>query len=80
MPGERIDGPSGSLTLSYRVSPNTEWSLGPGYSYIGGQGGWDGSAGLALRLVKGLWLDGGYWIGQVKHGWSVGLRTDFGGN
>lgn len=77
-PATRIDGPSGSLTLTYRASTNTELSLGPAYSYVGREPGWDVSAGLGLQLFKDIWLDGGYWIGETKDGWSAVLRADFG--
>jgi len=72
---DRLDGPTGYATLSYRVAPRLDFNVGRGYSYLGARPGWDSSAGLGLRVWRELWLDGGYWRGEGADGWNVGLRT-----
>jgi hypothetical protein len=72
---ERMDGPTGSLMLWYEATPRVSFNLARGYSYVGAAPGWDNSAGVGLRLLRELWLDGGYWRGEGAEGWTVGLRT-----
>lgn len=75
---DRSDGATGSLMLWYQPSPRVALSAGRGYSYLGAKPGWDNSAGVGLRLLRGLWLDGGYWRGEDAEGWTAGLRTVIG--
>lgn len=75
---ERYDGPTGSLTLWYQASPRIAFNAGRAYSYVGARPGWDNSAGLGLRLLRELWLDGGYWRGEGAEGWTAALRTTIG--
>lgn len=73
----RSEGPTGSLALWYVPDSRVSFSVGGGYSHLGGIPGWDASAGLGLRLWRQLWLNGGYWRGEGIEGWTAGLSAYF---
>jgi hypothetical protein len=77
-PVQRVHGPSGSLMVSVRPHKWTWLFLGPSYSYVGGVPGWQGTAGLRLRLLRTLWFSTSYWGSEAMDGWNAGLRKDFG--
>lgn len=77
-PVQRVHGPTGSLTLSAQPTSWFAWFVGPSYSYIGRVPGWQGAAGLSLRVLDTVWLNGSYWSAEAVEGWSAGLRKDFG--
>lgn len=79
-PVDRIHGPSGSLTLSVRPHVWTELFIGPSYSYVGREPGWQGTAGVSLKLLHALWFNASYWSGAKKDGFNAGLRSEFGGD
>ena len=73
-PIARSHGPTGSLSVTLRPTSEIAFSLGPAYSYVGGEPAWQGTANLGLKLWPGAWLNLGYWSAQLKDGWSASLR------
>ena len=77
-PVEQAEGVTGSFGLHYGLVRWVDLSLGRSYSFIGGQRGWDASAGLSLLAWRGVWIDTSYWIADSIEGWTAGLRVRFG--
>lgn len=76
----RDEGVSASIGLRQLIHPWVELSLGPSYSFVAGERGWDLSGGIAFLLLRDLWMDVDYYRsgGENSDGASVGLRTTLG--
>ena len=75
---QETKGPIGSAMLTQRLASHLEIFAGPNYSYFGRKRGWDASAGIGIEIAHGLWLNGTYWGGQTRTGWTGGVHMDFG--
>lgn len=80
---DRSEGASASIGLRHLLHPWVEASIGPSYSFVAGETGWDVSAGLGFLMTSRVWMDVDYFrngSGGDSDGWSLGLRTVLGGD